>query len=57
MEINQLQNSEQITQKEADVFASKFSTEDLKKITDFFSILIKIDKRQKAKGDLKNEKK
>jgi len=57
MEINQLQNSEQITQKEASVFTSKFSTEDFKKITDFFSILIKIDERQKAKGDLKNEKK
>ena len=57
MEINQLQNSEQITQTGTGVLVPEFSTEDLKHITDFFSILIKIDERQKAKGDLKNEKK
>ncbi len=49
MEINQLLNSEQTTQTGADVFVSEFSTEDLKHITDFFSILIKIDKRLKSK--------
>ena len=55
MEINQLQNSEQITQKEASVFTSKFSTEDFKKITDFFSILIKIDERLKSKKQNENK--
>jgi diadenosine tetraphosphate (Ap4A) HIT family hydrolase len=37
--------------------AQTLSAEDLKRITDFFSILIKIDERLKAKGNLKNEKK
>lgn len=53
MELNQLQNPKQITQTEADVFVSGFSTEDLKHITDFFSILIKIDQRRKNEKDAK----
>lgn len=55
MELNQLQNSEQTTQTGADVFVSEFSNEDLKHITDFFSILIKIDKRLKSKNQNENK--
>lgn len=47
MELNQLQNSEQIAQTGTDVLVPEFSNEDLKHITDFFSILIQIDKRLK----------
>ncbi len=57
MELNQLQNSEQIAQTGTDILVSGFSTEDLKHITDFFSILIKIDKRlrSKEKDGIKNK--
>ena len=33
-----------------------FSTDDLKKVTDFFSILIKIDQKNKRKEVIKNER-
>lgn len=33
-----------------------FSTDDLKKVTDFFSILIKIDQKNKRKVVIKNER-
>lgn len=55
MEINQLLNSEQTTRTPTDIGGSDLVTEDFKKITDFFSILIKIDKRLKSKNQNENK--